>query len=61
MQRNGTYSCDQPGAVWSPQYAPHDGVNESHPDWAVHTSPSSGNGRVTVRTVAEAYFVGTHA
>jgi hypothetical protein len=57
----GTYSCDQHGNVWSPPYAPHHGVDESQPTWTVHTSPSSGNGRVTIRAVAQAYFVGTHA
>jgi len=57
----GTYSCDQHGDVWSRPYAAHDGIDESQPAWTVHTSPSSGNGSVTVRTVAKAYFVGTHA
>lgn len=57
----GTYYCDRHGAVWSRPNAPHDGVNESRPAWSVHTSPASGDGAVTVRTVAKAYFVGTHA
>ena len=57
----GTYSCDHHGDVWSKPFAPHDGIDESQPAWTVQTSASSGNGRLTVRTVAKAYFVGTHA
>ena len=55
----GIYSCDQHGDIWSAPFAPHDGVDESQPVWTVHTSPSSGNGQLTTRAVAKAYFVGT--
>lgn len=55
----GAYSCDHHGNVWSPMSAPHSGVNESQATWTVHTSAASGNGRVTIRTVSKAYFVGT--
>lgn len=55
----GTYSCDRHGDVWSKPFAPHDGIDETQPVWTVHTSASSGNGTVTVRTVAKAFFVGT--
>ena len=57
----GTYSCTGNAAVWSPQNAPHSGINESQRVWTVHTAPISGNGPVTVRTVRKAYFVGTHS
>jgi hypothetical protein len=55
----GTYSCDGNSAVWSPQNAPHSGVNESRSAWTVHVGSISGNGPVTIRTVRKAYFVGT--
>ena len=55
----GTYYCDRHGAVWSPPHARHNGVHESQPTWTVHTSPSNGDGPVTIRTVTKAYFVGT--
>jgi hypothetical protein len=57
----GTYSCDHHGDVWSPAHAHHDGVNESHAAWTVHTASASGNGHVTVRAVRKAYFVGTRS
>ena len=58
----GTYSCDSnKEAVWSPQNAPHSGINETRPSWTVHVAPISGNGHVTLRRVRRAYFVGTHS
>lgn len=55
----GAYSCDKHGVVWAPPHAKHYGVDESSAAWTVHTASGSGHGRLTVRHVARAYFVGT--
>ena len=50
-QWNGEYSCVKDGVVWAPPSSTHYGVNESHPQWTVHTAPASGKGSVVVRKV----------
>ncbi len=58
-QWNGEYSCVNDGVVWAPPSSTHYGVNESHPQWTVHTAAASGKGPIVVRNVSRAYFVGT--
>jgi hypothetical protein len=55
----GTYSCTKHGDVWSPPNANHNGVNESAASWWVRTASASGKGKLTVRHIKRAYFVGT--
>lgn len=55
----GSYSCAKHGVVWSPPHANHAGINESGATWTVHTGSGGGNGKLTVRGITTAYFVGT--
>jgi len=53
------YYCVLGGAVWAPAAAAHNGVNESNPIWTVRTASAAGTGRIVVRAVVRAWFVGT--
>lgn len=55
----GSYSCTRHGVVWSPPKSTHFGINESSASWTVHTGSATGTGKLTVRHVKRAYFVGT--
>jgi hypothetical protein len=55
----GSYSCSRHGVVWSPPHSKRFGVNESAASWSVHTGSAAGTGKLTVRHVKTAYFVGT--
>jgi hypothetical protein len=55
----GTYGCSRHGVVWATEKMKHEGVNESAARWTVHTGSFSGSGKLTVRPVKRAYFVGT--
>jgi hypothetical protein len=59
-QWQGAYSCTKGGDVWLLPSSNHNGVNESHAAWTVHTADAStAKQKVTIRKVVKAYFVGT--
>jgi hypothetical protein len=52
------YGCSKRGVVWGPPHAKHYGINESRASWTVRTSAAT-TGKLTIRRVKRAYFVGT--
>jgi hypothetical protein len=56
---SGSYSCTRHGVVWASPHAKHNGVNESRTSWTVQTAAGTGAGKLHVRHVRRAYFVGT--
>lgn len=53
------YLCTHRRAVWAPGSTQTEGVNMTRRVWRVHMAPESGRGRVVVRRVRRAWFVGT--
>jgi hypothetical protein len=61
-QWQGAYSCTKGGDVWLLPSSSHNGVDESHAAWTVHTADAStAKQTVRIRKVVKAYFVGTAA
>lgn len=53
------YLCAGGRAIWGRQTSTTDGINEAGRVWTVRVGPQAGRGRLVVRRVAHAWFVGT--